>query len=142
MHSAIELIGHITSSSNPQSALHVLFPARANVKRLTDITATVLSGNFVDTSNLISAQLFAEFLEGLLIVFCPYKFTESLKSTQLWSEIHNLCDVSFLSLCQINRVSGKELLLLLLLKSLFLLDSKSFLCLLNLRIKLIEFVLQ
>jgi len=39
-------------------------------------------------------------------------------------------------------MSGKELLLLLLLQSLFLLDSKSFFCLLNLRIKLIEFVLQ
>jgi len=81
VHSAIELIGHVTSSSNPQSALHMLFPAGANVERLADITATVLSGNLVDTSNLIGAQLFAEFLEGLLIVFCPYKFTKSLKST-------------------------------------------------------------
>ncbi|DAT81438.1 MAG TPA: hypothetical protein [Caudoviricetes sp.] len=77
----------------------MLFPTRANVKRLTDITATVLSGNFVDTSNLISAQFFAEFLEGLLIVFCPHKFAESLKSTQLRSKIHNLCDVGFLAFC-------------------------------------------
>ncbi|DAY91970.1 MAG TPA: hypothetical protein [Caudoviricetes sp.] len=120
----------------------MLFPARANVERLADIATAILSGNLVDTSNLIGTQLFAEFLKRLLIVFCPYKFTESLKSTQLWSKVHNLCDVGFLSLCQINRVSGKELFLLLLLKSLFLLDSKSFFCLLNLRIKLIEFVLQ
>ncbi|DAT81437.1 MAG TPA: hypothetical protein [Caudoviricetes sp.] len=39
-------------------------------------------------------------------------------------------------------MSGKELFLLLFLKSLLLLDSKSFFCLPNLRIKLIEFVFQ